>query len=146
MKNIIKENWVKIGAVLIILLFGVAFLLFYFQTQQKQILESSIKCSQDGLKFFDNYKTKNADFVVQGQTISTGYKFNEPIYHFNQQLNTCLILISYESSTHESLGKAVYDISHNEVTDIYSNKILISTENSKEDTQFQKQETLLMNE
>ena len=154
MKKFIKENWVKVGVISIVLLCGIT-LLLYLQIQQKevrqkQLLESSIKCSQDGLKFFESYKTKTDNTTINGHIYSSGYIFNDPVYYFNKELNTCLISVSYTGSSHvtcqgQDRCVSVWDIRHAEVTDVYTNKILISTENSKEDTQFQQQEQLLMN-
>ncbi|HUX35996.1 MAG TPA: hypothetical protein VMV71_03110 [Candidatus Paceibacterota bacterium] len=141
MKKFIVENWFKIIIVLIAFLVGFYLLYFLFSVQiqqkQQQLLESSIKCDQNGLRFFEDYKTKNIPYH---------FLFGEPTYHFSKQLNTCLISINYQGSTHESQGRTIYDISHDEVTDVYSNKTLISTEISERDTQFQQQKQVLMRE
>lgn len=134
MLKFIKENWFKF--IIILILLGCSIFVAYFITTQRS-LELSRKCSSDGQKFFDNYKLGKVGYSP---------KFDEPTYYFNNQLNTCLIAIGYQDSTHESLGRAVWDISHAEIVNIYSNKILISSENPGEDTKFQEQKQLLMSQ
>lgn len=129
----IKENWFKVIVVIILLL---AIGTGYYYINRQHSLETLMKCNNDGQKFFYNYKIDKASFNL---------KFGEPTYHFNGKLNKCLISVDYMGSTHESLGQTVYDISHAEVVDIYSNETLISTENPKEDTQFQQEKQSFMN-
>jgi hypothetical protein len=139
MRKFIKENLLKI----VVLLFSLGCIIagFYFIARQHS-LETSIKCSNDGQKFFNSYKA---------QKTSSGSKFSdEPTYHFNNQLNSCLISISYQDSTHYhyngSQYEPVYDISYDAVIDIYSNKVLISTNNYNDDKSYQQQkETMLRN-
>ncbi len=136
LKNLLLKNWVKV-AVAILLVAGLIFMAYYFTGQQS--LGLIRKCNIDGQKFFDQYKSKEA---IAGRILG------EPTYHFNRQLNTCLISINYQDSTHYNFNGSEYlpahDIDFDSVTDIYSNQLLISTESLSSDTDYQQKKEGLM--
>ncbi len=130
-------------------------------------LASQEKCNQDGLKYFNDYKNKTTTYNITEPLIFYSqepasdnnplhlyahelYKYDNPVNHFNKKLNTCHISIHYEGTSHAHWNgyklESVFDHSHAEVDDVYSNKTLITTENSDGDKAFQQQENSLMSE
>jgi hypothetical protein len=167
MKKFIKENWFKVIIVIALLVggyFGVSMLVK--NNESRTQLASQEKCNQDGLKYFNDYKNKTANYNIVEPLISYSqepasdnnplhlyahelYKFDNPVNHFNKKLNTCLISIHYEGTSHAHWNgyklESVFDDFHAEIDDVYSNKVLI-TNNFNEDKAFQQQEDALMSE
>lgn len=143
-KHWLKENWFKVVMCCLVLLFGLSvFYYFIYISVRENTIQNQknlTTCNKAGIDFYEKYQSKN---------IIYGYKFGEPIYHFNKQLNTCLVLIIYKSSTHSSFNGreliSVYDIDHGEINDVYSNKKLVSTDSLSNDAEFYRQRDILMN-
>lgn len=166
MNEFIKHNWFKATIVIVLLIggyFGVSALVK--NNELRTQLASQEKCNQDGLKYFNDYKNKTANYNIEEPLISYSqepasdnnplhlyahelYKFDSPVNHFNKKLNTCLISIHYEGTSHAHWNgytlESVFDRFHAEVDDVYSNKVLITTDNFDGDKTFQQQENALM--
>ena len=75
-------------------------------------LELAEKCSKAGKEFFDQYTKNNYD---------PQNRWDEPEYHYNSRLNTCLIHIRFITLT----DKTAYTFQYNQVIDIFSNKPIL---------------------
>ena len=84
MKNFIKENWFRLIVALFLL---VCLIIGFCFISNQHSLETAMKCNNDGQKFFNSYKLSKVDYNP---------RFDEPTYHFNDELNTCLIEVSYQ--------------------------------------------------
>jgi hypothetical protein len=76
-------------------------------------LELAEKCSKAGKEYFNDYWRSNN---------SEGYRWDDPEYHYNSRLNTCLIHIRYVLI--ESYDTKL-SFHYNQVMDIFSNKAII---------------------
>jgi len=87
------------------------------EERRKTDLESSQRCSADGLRFSADYLHKFAAEVPDPLRYSA-----DPQMHFNSRLNTCLVELTWDRTwSGEFLRSSV-------VIDIYSNREVISTE------------------
>lgn len=153
--------------VIAVILIGVYLVFSEIRNNELQTqLANQEKCNQDGSKYFDDYKNKTAAYNVDQPLVTLGseptsdnnpfhiyahelYKFDEPVFYFNNQLNTCLVLISYKGSTHAHYNGtslvSVFDSQYKYIIDIYSNKTLASSDKSAV-SDFQQQEKILLNQ
>jgi hypothetical protein len=76
---------------------------------QKEKLELAEKCSKAGKTYFNDFITRN---------LPEGFLWDEPEYHYNTKLNTCLIHIRYVSPGKPSSHR-------NQVIDIFANKPIL---------------------
>ena len=86
---------------------------------KEKLFELSERCSTAGRSYFENFSRETNAFAF---STKTRYTWDEPEYHYNSRLNTCLIHIRYiEFDKYDSA------ISHhyNQVVDIFSNKTIL---------------------
>ena len=78
------------------------------------------QCASDGAIFFAQFKNqqlKSAQELHETETV------DDPQYHYNTSMQTCLISLSY---TMFGYAGANDDIFVNQIRDVYSNKIIIT--------------------
>jgi hypothetical protein len=95
------------------------------QTAQARKLDqdNSQKCATAGRIYFQNYKTTQDD-QNRSMNITPNY-FEEPKYHFNNRLQTCLVEIQY---TLYFMGEDGVNVS--QIKDVYGNKLIITSTSS----------------
>lgn len=132
MEKFIKQNWFKLFLALVVTFLCVflAYYLFIFLphekklTEEKQILaynqEQNQKCASASSTFFKNFK-QESDNLSRSTGLAPNY-FEDPKYHFNTNLKTCLIEISYTIFWMSKDGVSV-----SLIEDVYSNKLVITS-------------------
>ena len=81
---------------------------------QKEKLELSEKCAKDGAQYFSTYR-KEGD---------PEDSYDDPEYHYSEKLNTCLVHIHSVSFIEDAKGVTIHN---SNITDIFSNKILLQS-------------------
>lgn len=133
MNKWIKENWFKLflGLMILIACVSSGYYFFTFLPQEKKLVEErkvlaynqeqNQKCSTAGSVFFKNFKQESDKALTETVGVSPN-SFENPIFHFNPKLKTCLVEISY---TIYWMGKDAVFVSL--VKDVYSNKLVITS-------------------
>lgn len=89
------------------------------ELSKEKLFELSERCSNAGRLYFRDFvrETNASGFSVKSQ-----YSWDDPEYHYNSRLNTCLIHIRYiEFDKYNSAVSTHY----NQVVDIFSNKTIL---------------------
>ena len=133
MNKWIKENWFKLflGLIVIIVCVSAGYYFFSFLPQEKKLVEErqalaynqeqSQKCSNAGSTYFKNFKQESDKTLTETVGVSPN-SFENPTFHFNSNLKTCLVEISY---TIYWMGKDAVFVSL--IKDVYSNKLVITS-------------------
>lgn len=122
MEKFIKENWFKVGVILVVLIIIGLAAYFYnkqitlgvenqrivAQEKQNELVQ---KCAVDGKKYFQEYQAQNND-----QNII----WDGPEFHYNNKLGACLLWFRYIDQ-----GSKIATIQHNQITNLSSNKIIL---------------------
>ena len=86
---------------------------------KEKLFDLSERCSNAGKLFFQ-------DFVRQtnsiGRSVKSDYLWDDPEYHYNSRLNTCLIHIRYVEGDKYGISITYH---YNQVIDIFSNKTIL---------------------
>ncbi|MHB8651760.1 MAG: hypothetical protein ACYC8S_01355 [Minisyncoccota bacterium] len=93
MKNFIKENWFKVG--LLIILVAVVFI-YWNQTQKQKVVSVSPSITDSQASCADEAKLELNS--AQNNPVAYNANFNNfnESNHYNQNLNKCFVLISYK--------------------------------------------------
>lgn len=100
---------------------------------KQQVLENQLKCTKDGKNFFEEFV--KANYSVGDNKITGPTSFDNPEFHYNVKLNTCLVYTRYLQLSPWEQGLGFH---YNRVTDINSNKAILLGEFSR----FENKETI----
>ena len=121
MQDFMKENWFKVGLVIILSIAGISMAHYYLvflpeKENQDFLFSMKQKCQDSGTKLYEE------DFKEMGRSA-----LFTPEYAYNQKLNTCLYASGYIQSN--SLQKWIKDVHSNKEIVLFMNvdgKILIN--------------------
>jgi len=92
MKRFLKENWFKIGLLLVLVVLAAVIYFVYKNWRVNETASESLKlaqqCNQDGQKLLR--ADQDTATSLQNQRNATTCYYMEPEYLYNQKLNTCL--------------------------------------------------------
>ena len=131
--NWLKENWFKIGLLIILLiLLGVFYsslTIWQARTNEANSLKLSQQCSKDGDKLLKLDQQIATD--LQYKNGATKCYYMESLYIYNQKLNTCLYSGGYTCDLIAVITDGIFKGEHarqwtRHIIDVYSNKDLVS--------------------
>jgi hypothetical protein len=85
------------------------------ELSKEKLLEMAEKCNKAGKTYFQEFSTSmNSDGI--------NYLWDDPEYHYNKRLNTCLAHVRYiQNNPYESSVSTHY----NQTVDVFANKAII---------------------
>jgi hypothetical protein len=87
---------------------------------KEKLFELSERCSKAGKLYFEDFAKQTN---ISGLAYKSKYLWDDPEYHYNSRMNTCLIHIRYiETFPEHGSGISSH---YNQVVDIFSNKTIL---------------------
>lgn len=113
MRNFLKDNWFKLGILIVILLIGVSsayyFLRYLPQNKLSTAKQNQVeKCFTDGNILLENYKKNNGTNNII-----------DPIFHYNSILDKCFTYVTLAPYQACESGRILFDV--------YENKEILTT-------------------
>jgi len=90
-----------------------------FALSKGKQLELSEKCAKVGREYFKQFVAETNATAYQ---MKTSYSWDDPEFHYNKRLNTCLIHIRYIEREPYPIH---YTTHYNQVVDVFSNKTIL---------------------